>query len=138
MEGENITLYDITTPIFCVATSRDHVAPWRSVYKIHLLTKSEITFVLTNGGHNAGIISEPNHPGRHYQATTRFHHENYIDPEVWERQTSISKGSWWSMWSNWLKKHSSQNLHMPPSMGTKEEPYQAKMAAPGQYVHMRT
>ncbi|OJX11700.1 MAG: poly-beta-hydroxybutyrate polymerase [Caedibacter sp. 37-49] len=138
VEGENITLYDITTPIFCVATSRDHVAPWRSVYKIHLLTKSEITFVLTNGGHNAGIISEPNHPGRHYQATTRFHHENYIDPEVWERQTSISKGSWWSMWSNWLKKHSSQNLHMPPSMGTKEEPYQAKMAAPGQYVHMRT
>ncbi len=138
VEGENITLYDITTPIFCVATSRDHVAPWRSVYKIHLLTKSEITFVLTNGGHNAGIISEPNHPGRHYQATTRFHHENYIDPEVWEQETALTEGSWWSLWFNWLKKHSSQNLQTPPSMGTKEELYKAKMAAPGQYVHMRT
>ena len=28
-----------------VATETDHVAPWRSVYKIHLLTETNVTFV---------------------------------------------------------------------------------------------
>ncbi|AIL12271.1 poly-beta-hydroxybutyrate polymerase [Candidatus Paracaedimonas acanthamoebae] len=137
IEGENITLYDITTPIFSVATSRDHVAPWRSVYKIHLLTKSEITFVLTNGGHNAGIISEPGHLHRHYRTTTRAHHENYIDPNLWEQQTPINEGSWWLLWFSWLKKNSTQELQIPPPLGASKGTYQAKMDAPGQYVHMK-
>lgn len=138
IEGESITLYDITTPIFSVATSRDHVAPWRSVYKIHLLTKSEITFVLTNGGHNAGIISDPGHPHRHYRTTTRAHHENYIDPDFWEQRTSMTEGSWWLLWFSWLKKHSTQELQTPPSLGSLKGTYQAKIDAPGQYVHMKT
>lgn len=135
--GENITLHDIKTPIFSVATSRDHVAPWRSVYKIHLLTKSEITFVLTNGGHNAGIISDPGHPHRHYQTTTKAHHENYTDPDLWEQQTLIQKGSWWPLWFSWLKKNSTQELQSPPSLG-KKGIYQAKMDAPGQYIYLKT
>lgn len=137
VEGKSITLYDIKTPIFSVATSRDHVAPWRSVYKIHLLTKSEITFVLTNGGHNAGIISDPGHLHRRYQTTTKFHHENYTDPDLWEQETPFHSGSWWPLWFSWLKKNSTEELQVPPPLGERGM-YQAKRDAPGHYVYLKT
>ncbi len=69
--GRPIALSDIRVPIFSVGAVRDHVAPWRSVFKIHLLTDTEVTFLLTSGGHNAGIVSEPGHPRRSYQVLTR-------------------------------------------------------------------
>ncbi len=66
-----------------VGTERDHVAPWRSVYKIHLLTDTEVTFVLTSGGHNAGIVSEPGHPRRSYQSATKREGDVHVDPGTW-------------------------------------------------------
>ena len=76
-----VSLTDIRVPMFVVSTERDHVAPWRSVYKINLLADTEVTFVLTSGGHNAGIVSEPGHPGRSYRLGTRKESDTYIDPE---------------------------------------------------------
>ena len=58
VEGRPVSLADVRQPIFAVGTEKDHVSPWRSVYKLHRLTHTELSFVLTNGGHNAGIVSE--------------------------------------------------------------------------------
>jgi len=49
------TLSDIHIPIVAVGTRTDLVAPWRSVYKIVPPTDTEITFLLTSGGYNAGV-----------------------------------------------------------------------------------
>ena len=81
--GRPVALTDIRAPIFAVGTERDHVAPWRSVYKIHLLTDTEVTFLLTTGGHNAGIVSEPGHRGRSFQITTAAADARHLDPETW-------------------------------------------------------
>ncbi|MQU09660.1 PHA/PHB synthase family protein, partial [Pseudomonas helleri] len=68
--GRPVSLGDLSLPMFSVGTVTDHVAPWRSVYKLHYLTSAEITFVLTSGGHNAGIVNEPGRPRRQYQVRT--------------------------------------------------------------------
>jgi polyhydroxyalkanoate synthase len=127
VEGDPITLADIQTPIFSVGTERDHVAPWRSVFKIHLLTRTEVTFLLTSGGHNAGIVSEPGHPGRRYRVRTHRPGEHYIDPDRWVEQTPVAEGSWWDSWTAWLDERSGEQA-AAPAMGT------ALTDAPGEYV----
>jgi polyhydroxyalkanoate synthase len=71
LNGQLITLSDISVPMFVVGTETDHVAPWTSVYKIGNLVRSDdYSFLLTSGGHNAGIIAGPVHPKRHFRLKT--------------------------------------------------------------------
>ena len=99
--------------MFVVGTVKDHVAPWRSVYKIHLLTDTDVTFVLTTGGHNAGIVSEPGHPHRAIKWRRHAEGDRYIDPETWQATTPHQEGSWWPAWQAWLEGHSSGPVAVP-------------------------
>jgi polyhydroxyalkanoate synthase subunit PhaC len=69
--GRPMALRDIHVPLFVVGTETDHIAPWRSDYKIALMNESDLTFVLASGGHNAGVVSEPGHPRRHFWISRR-------------------------------------------------------------------
>ena len=129
--GKPVSLTDIRTPSFCVATLTDHVAPWRSVYKLHYLVTGEVHFVLTSGGHNAGIVSEPGRPHRHYQALQRPAGGNYVPPEEWLAIAPRHEGSWWPEWTAWLAAHSGRPV-APPSPGATT--YPASADAPGSYV----
>jgi polyhydroxyalkanoate synthase len=131
--GRPITVRDIRVPIFAVGTIWDHVAPWRSVYKIHLLSDTDVTFTLTNGGHNAGIVSEPGHRGRHYQIATRRASDKYLDPEIWQTTAPPHDGSWWPAWQAWLAARSSGPVP-PPRLGAPEHGYPPLSDAPGTYV----
>jgi polyhydroxyalkanoate synthase len=121
--GRPITLTDLRVPVFAVGTVKDHVAPWRSVYKIHLLTDTEVTFALTSGGHNAGIVSEPGHPNRSYQMATRKHGDRYIDPDDWQQAVARRDGSWWAAWQAWLHGHSSGPVAAPRTAGAPDRGY---------------
>ena len=102
VDDRPISLSDIRAPIFVVATERDHVAPWRSVYKLNLVSDTEVTFLLTSGGHNAGIVSEPGHRGRHFRVARRAENDRYVDPDTWVDATPSVQGSWWPVWAAWL------------------------------------
>jgi polyhydroxyalkanoate synthase subunit PhaC len=134
--GKRVALTDIRTPMFAVGTELDHVAPWRSVYKFHLLTDAGITFLLTKGGHNAGIVSEPGHPHRHYRVSTRAPDGHYVDPDLWLAETPRKEGSWWPEWSQWLHAHSGRPV-APPPMGAPGTGYAPVCDAPGVYVHQQ-
>ncbi|EQB16732.1 MULTISPECIES: PHA/PHB synthase family protein [Sphingobium] len=131
--GRAITLSALRKPLFVVGTERDHVAPWRSVHKIHLLTSADIRFVLTSGGHNAGIVSEPGHKGRRYRVLTREVDGPSLDPEEWQQHAEQKQGSWWIEWGEWLAAHSGE-AGPPPPMGAPDKGYPALADAPGHYV----
>lgn len=137
VDGATVALKDIRCPLFVVGTETDHIAPWRSVYKIQLFTDTETTFVLTNGGHNAGIVSEPGHRHRHHRIATRMPGEPYVSPDGWLARHPPRAGSWWPAWFAWLAKHGSQDRVAPPGTASPGKGLPALGAAPGTYVFGR-
>ena len=130
-----ISLTDISIPIFVVATERDHVSPWHSVFKINMLTSSDVTFTLTSGGHNVGIVSMPvKKTKRYYRISTLKDSDRYIDAESWYKNTRPNNGSWWPAWEKWLSKHSGKMDKLPPKMGCEKKGYLPLEDAPGTYV----
>jgi polyhydroxyalkanoate synthase len=136
VDGRPIALHDIRVPVFAVATEQDHVAPWRSVFKFQLLLGGDITFALTNGGHNTGILSEPGHPHRHFRLGSHRADAHYVDPDTWMNTTSPQPGSWWPAWTAWLAEESGPAVP-PPSVGRDGTKFAAGDDAPGQYVLMK-
>ncbi|MGH8250199.1 MAG: PHA/PHB synthase family protein [Steroidobacteraceae bacterium] len=138
VEGETVKLADIRVPMFVVGTETDHVAPWKSVYKVSGLTGSpEFTFLLTSGGHNAGIVSGPVNPKRRHRARTVREGEPRIGADEWFETTAPLPGSWWPAFADWLKTHSSPERVPPPAMGAPEASYAPQADAPGEYVRQR-
>ncbi len=128
VDGRVIALKDIRAPLFVVGTELDHIAPWRSVYKTALFTSGDMDFVLTNGGHNAGIVSEPGHAHRHYRIGHRAAGDLYVDPDGWAAEHAPKDGSWWPAWSDWLIRQSGSVDADPPA------PDAPLCPAPGTYV----
>ena len=134
-DGRPVSLRDIRIPLFAVSTIADHVAPWRSVYKIQLLTDADVTFVLSNGGHNAGIVSPPGHPNRHHQIASHKEDDKYVDPDAWQASAIRHEGSWWPCWEDWLTRLSDSDLVEPPAPGAAGRRDLAPLYdAPGRYV----
>lgn len=133
VDNRPVTVSDIRAPVFVVGTEQDHVAPWHSVYKFNLLSDTDITFVLTSGGHNAGIVSEPGHPHRHYRIAWRAKDAPYTGPDRWMAETAPTDGSWWPALTDWLRTHSGKPTS-PPPLGSPLKGYPPLCDAPGTYV----
>lgn len=128
VEGDLVAPKDIELPTFAVSTEKDHVAPWKSVYKIHLIINSDITFVLTSGGHNAGIVSEPHHEGRSYFIHEHKKNVRWAGPNKWLKSAKCHNGSWWPAWQDWLVGQSSPKRVSAPTIDS------TLPSAPGTYV----
>jgi len=137
VEGDVITLKDICAPMFVVGTETDHISPWRSVYKIHLFTNNELTFVLTNGGHNVGIVAAPGYSDRHYHIDVRHPRDRYVSADRWRERARLVQGSWWTSWATWLERLSGGQRVAAPHMGAPERDVIPLGPAPGFYVHQR-
>jgi polyhydroxyalkanoate synthase len=133
VDGRPIALTDIRAPIFAVGTERDHMAPWRSVYKFNLLTDTDVTFLLTSGGHNVGVVSPPARQIGRYRMNERRAHEKHLPPDTWVAATPEQAGSWWPAWQGWLAGHSKKGA-APPPVGALDAGLPPLGPAPGTYV----
>jgi len=142
VDGRPVAVSDIRAPIFALGTERDHVAPWRSVYKINLFADTDVTFALANGGHNAGVVSEPGHAGRRHRIRGKADSDHYVDPDAWFETTAPREGSWWPSWVEWLAARSGAAVEAPrparaPLASNLVEEGADLPPAPGDYVRMR-
>ena len=128
IDGAPVALTDIRCPIYAVGTETDHVSPWTSVYRLLILSDTEVTFTLTNGGHNGGILSEPGHPGRHYRSRHKSEDGRHMTALQWFDGTAPKDGSWWRHWGSWLGDKSGAPIKPRRPRGTPLD------AAPGRYV----
>jgi polyhydroxyalkanoate synthase len=142
VDGRPVALRDIAVPVFLLGTVKDTVAPWHSVYKLHLLTRSDITFCLSSGGHNVGVVNPPTAADPHgasvhrsYQLASAKASDNHVDPDTWQAKAPRFEGSWWPAWEAWLSAQSS-GQGKPPGMGNNKAGYAPVGDAPGQYVLM--
>ncbi len=142
VDGRVVSISNIRLPIFSLATTKDHVAPWRSVFKVHMLADTEVTFLLTSGGHNAGVVSEPGHEGRSFRISTAKQDDYLIGADLWITEAKEREGSWWPEWSNWLSQRSTERVDPPGTKWVNQDGTVAsdgevcRFPAPGTYVLM--
>jgi polyhydroxyalkanoate synthase len=136
VDGRPVNLHDLRVPVFNVGAVQDHVAPWRSVYKLHALTDAEQTFVLTAGGHNVGIVNPPGDARASYRIRTRRRGDRLLTADEWLAAREPVAGSWWTAWGEWLDQHSGARV-AAPSMGAPAHGLPPLEAAPGGYVRER-
>ena len=127
VKGAGVDLEQITTPTYTVAATADHIVPWQGAFLMRELQGSPVRFVLSTGGHIAGIINHPDKSKRVYWTND----SDTTDPEDWLQDAEEHKGSWWIDWVPWLEGHSGKKV-APPSMGNEE--YTPITSAPGTYV----
>jgi polyhydroxyalkanoate synthase subunit PhaC len=136
VDGETVNLDEIRLPLYVLATERDHVSPWTSVYKLLRMARAPTRFVLSSGGHNVGIVSPPEGPLASPEAAYRVGEwaarEAPSDPQGWFAQTPPRTGSWWPDWCHWLAGHSSRRVKARPVAGLRVRGH--TVPAPGRYV----
>jgi polyhydroxyalkanoate synthase len=128
--GQQLDMSKIMTPVFIQASKDDHISPFRSVYKSAHLFGGPTTFTLAGSGHIAGVINPP--------SANKYQH--WVNPtlppgaEDWLESAEEHAGSWWPVWSAWLKERSGG---LVPARDPATGPLKPIEDAPGSFVLVR-
>lgn len=126
ISGQRLALSDIKSDTYLVGAINDHIVPWQASYKATQLLPGDARYVLTSGGHIAGIVNPPS-PKAWYEVAE----DQPSDAATWRKQASRHSGSWWEDWSRWGSERAG-SLAAPPPMGSNR--YPAVGDAPGNYI----
>jgi len=125
--GERLDLAAVTSDTYIVAAERDHIVPWTSSYESTRLLGADVRFVLSSGGHIAGIVNPPNPKAWVLTSDT-----NPPSAQQWRDGASKQDESWWEDWARWMADRAGP-LRKPPRIGSRRNP--ALADGPGTYVH---
>ena len=126
LAGQQLSLGDVKNDTYVVGAINDHIVPWPASYRATSLLGGDVRYVLSSGGHVAGIVNPPG-PKPWYEIAD----SNPADAARWQAAATRQAGSWWEDWTRWSQARAG-NLVRPPSMGSGQNP--AVRDAPGDYV----
>jgi polyhydroxyalkanoate synthase len=124
--GQTIDLSSIKSNAYVVSAKNDHIVPWQSAYKTTQLFSGSTRFVLSNGGHIAGIVNPPG-PKSWFLAAD----DNPAQADDWMSSAQRTPQSWWVDWAKWSAEHAGE-MTSPPQMGSAQHPVLGP--GPGTYV----
>ena len=127
--GRTIDLSAIKSPTYVVSAINDHIVPWQSAYKTTGLVSGPVRFVLSSGGHIAGIVNPPS-------PKAWFLTDDGATPpptgQEWRSTAQRHGGTWWEDWVRWAAESAGEMID-PPPIGSDAHPVLGD--APGRYVH---
>jgi polyhydroxyalkanoate synthase len=126
LAGQQLDLNDVDQDLYIVAAINDHIVPWTSSYSTIKHVRGNTRFVLSSGGHIAGIVNPPS-PKAWFETA-----DDYPPTEQeWRAAAQRHAGSWWEDWASWGAQRTGE-LVTPPPMGSTEHPVLGD--GPGEYV----
>jgi len=132
MAGHKIDLSKVTSDMFILGGTTDHITPWRACYRsTQLFGSKDVTFVLSQAGHMQAILNPPGNPKAKYYVSKKPGHPP-ADVDDWLKGTEEVAGSWWPLWMDWVQKRAGNKIAAPTTLGSKQHP--PREAAPGLYV----
>ena len=128
VKGRQLSLADVGNDVYVVGAINDHIVPWPASYKTTGLMGGDVRYVLSSGGHIAGIVNPPGPKAWYEVAKT----PNPVTADLWREAAERQGGSWWEDWAKWAGRRAGRRTD-PPAMGS--EKYPAIADAPGEYIH---
>jgi polyhydroxyalkanoate synthase len=128
VKGQRLSLADVKSDAYVVGAINDHIVPWPASYKTTHLLGGDVRYVLSSGGHIAGIVNPPGPRAWYEEAKPPYP----AAPEQWRAAAAHHSGSWWEDWAKWAARRAGRRIQ-PPPMGS--ERYPAIADAPGSYIH---
>jgi polyhydroxyalkanoate synthase subunit PhaC len=123
--GCRLNLGDVTNDAYVVGAVNDHIVPWTASYEATQLLGGDVRYVLSSGGHIAGIVNPPG-PKSWFEAAA----ENPADAGDWREAAERHTGTWWTDWDHWATPRAGPMV-APPAQSAAHPPL---CDAPGEYI----
>jgi polyhydroxyalkanoate synthase subunit PhaC len=127
LAGQQLSLSGVKSDSYVVGAINDHIVPWQASYKTTSLLGGDVRYVLSSGGHIAGIVNPPG-PKAWYETAGP---PGPATAGQWRDAATRHGGSWWQDWAEWASERAGP-LTQPPPLGSAR--YPATADAPGSYV----
>ncbi len=128
--GQQLDLKKVKLDMYVVGAINDHIVPWTSSFAVTGLTGGKVRYVLSNGGHIAGVVNPPG-PKPWFEALPAGTDDSKGSAESWRESATRHAGTWWEDWTAWGEKRAGK-LVAPPKMGSRK--HRPVADAPGDYV----
>ncbi len=131
MCGAPVSLKRLRMPTFVFSAREDHIVPWRGGYRSARTLGGNVIFILGASGHIAGTINPASKNKRSYWVNDKLG----TDEDKWFAEAEEKPGSWWRVWSKWLKPQGGKLVPARKKLGdAKHKPLEP---APGSFAKER-